>query len=100
MIKLKLESSARCPVATSIEVSMPHQPATFPFPSVSLANSSQQCIRFKLVVFVHGVASLHYPGHYREVEAVPFALYICAMQKVPSRNPDTVTVSNCDHDYN
>ena len=32
---LKLESSASSPVATSLEVSMPHQPATFPFPSVS-----------------------------------------------------------------
>ena len=32
---LKLESSASYPVTTSLEVSMPHQPATFPFPSVS-----------------------------------------------------------------
>ena len=29
---LKLESSASSPVATSLEVSMPHQPATFFFP--------------------------------------------------------------------
>ena len=29
---LKLESSASSPVATSLEVSMPHQPATFSFP--------------------------------------------------------------------
>ena len=28
----KLESSASSPVATSLEVSMPHQPATFSFP--------------------------------------------------------------------
>ena len=37
----KLESSMSSPVATSLEVLMPlHQPATFPFPSVSLANTS------------------------------------------------------------
>ena len=30
--QLKLESSASSPVATSLEVSMPHQPATFYFP--------------------------------------------------------------------
>ena len=29
---LKLESSASSPVATSLEVSMSHQPATFSFP--------------------------------------------------------------------
>ena len=29
---LKLESFASSPVATSLEVSMPHQPATFSFP--------------------------------------------------------------------
>ena len=29
---LKLESSASSPVATSLEVSMPHQPATLSFP--------------------------------------------------------------------
>ena len=40
--KSKLESSESSPVPTSLEVSMPlHQPATFPFPSVSLANPSQ-----------------------------------------------------------
>ena len=58
---LKLELSASSPVATSLEVSMPlHQPATFPFPSVSLANPSRWYIRFRLVSFVHGVTSLHY----------------------------------------
>ena len=29
---LKLELSASCPGATSLEVSIPHQPATFSFP--------------------------------------------------------------------
>ena len=29
---LKLESSASSPIATSLDVSMPHQPATFSFP--------------------------------------------------------------------
>ena len=41
VMKLKLELSVSSPVATSIEMFMPHQPATFPFPSISLANPSQ-----------------------------------------------------------
>ena len=100
MIKLKLESSTSSPVATSIEVSMPHQPATFPFPSVSLANPSQQCIRFRMVVFVHGVASLQYREVADSTSNSTFCfVYICAMQKMPLRNADTAIVSNCDHDY-
>ena len=66
MMILKLQSSVSSPVATSLEMSMPHQPAMhiflshFPFPRVSLVNPSQYCIRFRLVGFIHAVASLHY----------------------------------------
>ena len=31
---------------------------------------------------------------------VPFALYVCAMEKMPLRNTDTAFVSNYDHDDN
>ena len=40
MMILKLEPSASSLAATSLEVFMSQQPATFPFPSVSLANPS------------------------------------------------------------
>ena len=35
-----------------------------------------------------------------QIVIVPFALYVRAMGKTPSRNADTAFVSNCDHDYN
>ena len=39
---LKLESSLSSPVPTSLKVSIPlYQPATFPFLSISLANTSR-----------------------------------------------------------
>ena len=28
---------------------------------------------------------------------VPFALYVCGMEKMPLGNADTAFVSNCDH---
>ena len=98
MIILKLESSASSPVDTSLEVSMPHQPTTFSFPKRQFSNS-------KLVVHllqagrVHGVASNHIIIK-SQIVMVPFALYACAMEKMPSGNTDTAFVSNCDNDYN
>ena len=35
-----------------------------------------------------------------QILIVPFALYVCAMEKMLSQNADTAFVSNCDHDYN
>ena len=34
-----------------------------------------------------------------QIVIVPFALYVCAMEKTPLGNADTAFVSNCDHDY-
>ena len=31
-----------------------------------------------------------------QIVIVPFALYVCAMEKIPSGNADTALVSNCD----
>ena len=35
-----------------------------------------------------------------QIVIVPFALYVCALEKMPPRNADTAFVSNYDHDYN
>ena len=35
-----------------------------------------------------------------QIVIVPFALYVCAMEKMPSGNTDTAFASNYDHDYN
>ena len=35
-----------------------------------------------------------------QIVIVPFALYICAIEKMPLGNADTAFVSNCDRDYN
>ena len=34
-----------------------------------------------------------------QILIVFFALYVCAMEKMPPGNADTAFVSNCDHDY-
>ena len=57
VILLKMESSASssnsadADSATSLEVSKPHQPRTFPFPNVSLGNLSLYCAHFRLAGF-------------------------------------------------
>ena len=35
-----------------------------------------------------------------QIVMVPFALYVCAMEKMPSENADTAFVSNGNNDYN
>ena len=100
MMILKLESSMSYPVATLLELSIHHQPATFFF-------SKHQFSKFNSVVHSFQAGWLR-PwsciGHYiimrSQIVIVPFALYVCAMEKMPSGNADTVFVSNCDNDYN
>ena len=40
----------------------------------------------------------HYTIISSQILIVPFALYVCAMEKIPSGNPDTAFVNNCDHE--
>ena len=42
----------------------------------------------------------HYIIMKSQIVIVPFALYVCAMKKMPSGNADTAFVSKCDYDYN
>ena len=101
MMKLKLETSASSPVATSIEVSMPQQPATFSFPKCRFSISNYQVSSAFVSGWLFSFMELHcYIIVRSQIVMVPFALYICAMEKMPSRNADTAIVSNCDHDYN
>ena len=93
---LKLESSASSPVATSLEVSMPHQPATFSFFKRQFSKSKSVGSAFVSGWLVSFMELHRYIVMRSQIVIVPFALYVCAMEKMPSGNADTALVSNCD----
>ena len=97
---LKLELSTSSPVATSLEVSMPHQPATLSFPKCQFSKSMSVVRSFQVGCFRSWSCIDRYIIMRSQIVMVPFALYVCAMEKIPSGNADTAFVSNCDHDYN
>ena len=95
-MKLKLASAVSSPVASSLEVSMLHQPITFSFPKHQFSKSKSVVHLFQAGWFCSWscIATL------LQIVIVPFALYICALEKMPPRNADTAFVCNYDHDYN
>ena len=97
---LKLELSVSSPVATSLEVSMPHQPAIFSFPKCQFSKSKLVVCWFQAGRAVLSVELHHYIIMRLQIVTAPFALYVCAMEKMPSGNADTAFVSNFNHDYN
>ena len=74
---LKLESSASSPVATSLEVSMPHQPATFSLPERWFSKSKLVVRSFQAGWPVLFMELHHYIIIRLQIVIVPFALCIC-----------------------
>ena len=100
MMILKLESSASSPVVTSLEVSVPYQPATFSSPKRQFSKSKLVVCLFQAGWFHSWSCIDRYIIMRMQIVMVPFALYVCAMEKKPSGNADTAFVSNCDDDHN
>ena len=99
---LKLESSASSPVATSLEVSMPHQPATFSLSKRQFSKSKSIMLSFQAGWFCSWSCINRYI-HYHEVadsNGTFCFVRIRATEKMPSENADTAFVSNCNNDYN
>ena len=76
MMILKLESSVSSPVATSLKVSMPHQPATFSFPE-RWFSKSKLVVRLFQAGWPVSFMELHCSIIMRlQIVIVPFALYV------------------------
>ena len=83
---LKLELSASSPVVTSLEVSTPHQPATFFFPKRLFSKYKPVVHSFQAGWPVSFMELHRYIIMRSQIVIVPFALYVCAMEKIPSGN--------------
>ena len=97
---LKLESSASSPVAISLEVSMPHQLAIFSFSKRQFSKSKSVVHSFQADWFCSWRCIDRYIIIRLQIVMVPFALYVCATEKMRSGNADTAFLSNCNNDYN
>ena len=100
MMILKLESSASSPVANLLEVSMPHQPATFSFSKCQFSNSKSVVHSFQGGWFRLWSCIDRYIIMRSQIVMVSYPLYVCAMEKMLSGNADTAFVSNYDNDHN
>ena len=88
---MKLELSVSSPVATSLEVSMAHQPATFSFPKRKFSKSKLVMHSFQAGWLVSFHMELHHYIIMRLQIVIELLLckYVCAMDKKPSGNTDT-----------
>ena len=73
---LKLEFSASSPVATSLEVSMPPQPATFSFPKRQFSKCKSVVLLFQADRAVSFMELHRYIIMRSQIVMVPFALYV------------------------
>ena len=92
---LKLESSISSPVAISLEVSMPHQPFTFSFLKCQFSKYKLVVHSFQADLFRSWSCIATLSLMRSQILIVPFALYVCAMEKILSKNAFLKRIRNC-----